>query len=257
MPFEDIIVEKRDHIATVTFNRPAKRNAFRAQTNFELLEALDEVHNDEDVHAVILTGAGHSFSTGHDLSEGPEDPSYRLSRKARGRSAFEISLKLRHLNQPVVAAINGWCAAGGVGVALACDILIAADDAIFYTPQIVYNYPSMPGGGALLSIYTSMAWTKDMILCRKKVDAVTAERIGIVSRVVPREKLMEEAWDAASKIAEVSPDIMAMEKEMMNRVWIGATGVEVAIDSGRHTAIAGHSLPGWEEKEANWKTGKR
>ena len=257
MPFEDIIVEKRDHIATVTFNRPEKRNAFRVQTNIELLEALEDIHNDEDVHAVILTGAGHSFSTGHDLSEPPQDAHQRLSRKASGRAYFDIVTKLMHMNQPVVAAINGWCAAGGVGVALASDILIAADDMVIYMPQIVYNYPSMPGVGALLSLYTSMAWTKDMILCRRKVDAVTAERIGIVSRVVPREKLMEEAWDAASKIAEVSPDIMAMEREMMNRVWIGVTGVEMAMASGRHTAIAGHSLPGWEEKEANWKTGNR
>ena len=256
MPFEDIIVEKRDHIATLTFNRPAKRNAFRAQTNVEILEALEDIHNDEDIHAVILTGAGHSFSTGHDLSEGPEDPRYRLSRKARGRSFGEILTKLMHMNQPVVAAINGWCVAGGVGFALASDILIASDDMVIYMPQIVYDYPSMPGVGALFALYTSMAWTKDMILCRRKVDAVTAERIGIVSRVVPREKLMDEAWDAASKIAEVSPDIMAMEREMMNRVWIGVTGIETAIASGRHTAIAGHSLPGWEEKEANWKTGK-
>ena len=255
MPFEDIIVEKRDHIATVTFNRPEKRNAFRVQTNVELVEALDDIHNDEDVYAVILTGAGQAFSTGHDLNERQEDPAYRLSRKAKARRApYE---KIMHMNQPVVAAINGWCVAGGVGIALACDILIAADDTVFYMPQIVYNYPSMPGPGALFALYTSMAWTKDMILCRKKVDAVTAERIGIVSRVVPREKLMEEAWDAASKIAEVSPDIMAMEKEMMNRVWVGATGVYTALDSGRHTAIAGHSLPGWEEKEASWKTGKR
>ena len=257
MPFEDLIVEKRDHIATVTFNRPEKRNAFRAQTNIEMLEALEEIHNDEDVHAVILTGAGQAFSTGHDLNERQTDPNYRLSRKARANSYTEICLKIMHINQPVVAAINGWCAAGGVGVALACDVLIAADDMVIYMPQIVYNYPSMPGVGALFSLHTSMAWTKDMILCRRKVDAVTAERIGIVSRVVPREKLMEEAWDAASKIAEVSPDIMAMEKEMMNRVWIGVTGVEMAMASGRHTAIAGHSLPGWEEKEANWKTGKR
>ena len=253
MPFEDIIVEKRDHIATVTFNRPEKRNAFRVQTNLELLEALDDIHNDEDVYAVILTGAGQAFSTGHDLKE--QQRASFGTREAKRRGG--MSEKIMHMNQPVVAAINGWCVAGGVGVALACDILIAADDAVFYMPQIVYNYPSMPGVGALFALHTSMAWTKDMILCRRKVDAVTAERIGIVSRVVPREKLMEEAWDAASKIAEVSPDIMAMEKEMMNRVWIGVTGVEVAMASGRHTAIAGHSLPGWEEKEANWKTGKR
>ena len=253
MPFEDIIVEKRDHIATVTFNRPEKRNAFRVQTNLEFLEALDNIHNDEDVYAVILTGAGHSFSTGHDLNE--QQRASFGTREAKRRGG--MSEKIMHMNQPVVAAINGWCVAGGVGVALACDILIAADDMVIYMPQIVYNYPSMPGVGALFALHTSMAWTKDMILCRRKVDAVTAERIGIVSRVVPREKLMEEAWDAASKIAEVSPDIMAMEREMMNRVWIGATGVELAMASGRHTAIAGHSLPGWEEKEANWKTGKR
>ena len=257
MEFEDITLEKRDHVALLTFNRPEKLNAFRRQTNLEVLEALDNIENDDDVHCVILTGSGRAFSTGHDLNDVPEAPDKRLGWNTGGRQYGRICFKLLHLRQPVVAAINGWCSAGGVGVALACDILMASDDAQFYMPQIAYGYPSMPGVGALFTMYTSIAWTKDMILRRRKIDAATAERIGLVSQVVPREQLMDEAWKAASELAEVPPDIMMMQREMMNRMWMGVTGVETAMFSGRHTAIAGHSLPDWEEREANWKTIKR
>ena len=106
-------------------------------------------------------------------------------------------------------------------------------------------------------MYTSMAWTKDMILRRRKIDAATAERIGLVSQIVPRDELEAEAWKAAVELAEVPADIMTMQREMMNKLWLNVTGVEAAMRAGRHTAIAGHSLPDWEEREANWKTIKR
>jgi enoyl-CoA hydratase/carnithine racemase len=257
MPFQDILVEKRDHVALITFNRPEKLNAFRAQTNLELLEALDEIEKDDDVHSVVLTGTGGGFCTGHDMSDPAEPPADRLGWNAQGRAYGRIIFKLLHLRQPVVAAINGWCVAGGVGIALACDILIASDDAQFYMPQIMYGYPSMPGVGALFAMYTSMAWTKDLILRRRKIDAATAERIGLITQVTPRAELLDEAWKAGRELAEVPPDIMMMQREMMNRIWMGVTGLEAAMLSGRHTAIAGHSLPDWEEREANWKTIKR
>jgi len=247
------LIEKRDHIAQITINRPEKMNAFSRQMNFDFLRILDEIDQDESTHAVILTGKGRAFCTGHDLSDPPEPPAFRLSRHAGGRQFGKICDKLINLRQPIVAAIGGWCAAGGLGFAICCDLLIAGDDAFFYTPQIVYGYPSMPGIGALLNSYVSVAWVKDMILGRRKVDAQTAERIGLVSRVVPRAKLLDEAWDAANKLAEVPPDIMAMQREMMNKIWVGVTGTYAAMYAGRHTAIAGHSLPDWEEREAGWK----
>ena len=157
----------------------------------------------------------------------------------------------------MVAAINGWCAAGGLGFALCCDIQMCSDDAQFYTPQLAYGYPSMPGIGAMFMMYTSMAWTKDMILRRRKEDAATAERIGLVSQIVPKDELKAEAWKAAVDLAQVPPDIMTMQREMMNKIWLSATGIEAAMRAGRHTAVAGHSLPDWEEREANWKTIKR
>ena len=254
MDFEDLIIERRDHVAVITFNRPEKLNAFRNSTNLELLRALSEIDADEAVHAVIITGKGKSFCTGHDLNEPPQAPAVRISRHSSGRKYLEICEALLHLRQPIVAAINGWCAAGGLGFALCCDILIASDDAQFYNPQIAYGYPSLPGIGALLYRFTSMANTKDMILARRKVDASTAERMGIVSRVVPKAHLMNEAWDVAAKIAEVPPDIMAMQREMMNRVWLAVSGTELSLISGSHTAVAGHSLPDWQEKEADWKS---
>ena len=257
MAFTDITVEKRDRIATLRIDRPEKLNAFRHQTNQEVLQALDEIENDDDVSVVILTGSGRAFCTGHDMNDPPEPHEARIGWHARGRDYGRICFKLLHLRQPVVAAINGWCAAGGVGIALSCDILMCSDDAQFYIPQLAYGYPSMPGVGALFMMYTSMAWTKDMILRRRKIDAATAERIGLVSQIVPRDDLEAEAWKAALELAEVPADIMTMQREMMNKIWLNVTGIEAAMRAGRHTAIAGHSLPDWEEREANWKTIKR
>ena len=254
MGYVDLLIEVRDRVALVQFNLPEKLNAFRDQTNFELLDALNTIERDEAIHAVILTGKGRGFCTGHDLSEAAEPPAIRLGRNARGLKYAEVCEKILHLRQPVVAAINGWCVAGGVGIAICSDILIASDDAKFSMSQIAYGYPSMPGVGAMLLPYVSTAWVKDMILGQREIDSITADRIGLVSRVVRQEDLVKEAWEVALKLAAVPPDIMAMQREMMNRVWLAATGVQMSMLAGRHTAIAGHSLPDWEAKEANWKT---
>ena len=254
MDFDDIIVETRDHICTVTMNRPEKLNAFRTQTNFEMKDALDAIDKDGDIHCVILTGAGRSFSSGHDTSEPQPDGEAWLSRHSPGRIHSEVCETLFRLRQPVVAAINGWCAGGALGMALCSDILIASEDAKFYVPQIAYGYPSMPTMGALLYKFVSVAWAKDIIIGRAKVDAKTAKEIGLVSRIVPSDKLMDEAWRTAQDIAEIPPDVMAMQREMMNRIWFNMGGPDGAFVSGRHTAIAGHSHPDWREREADWKT---
>ena len=254
MHLVDLILEKKDHVATITVNRPEKLGAFRDHTNFEMLEALDDIENDDSIHAVIFTGQGRGFCTGHDMGEPPEPPEFRLGRNARGKRFGDVCNALLHSRKPVVCAINGWCAAGGLGFALCCDIIIASEDANFYNPQLAFGYPSLPGIGALLYQFVSVAWAKDMILGARQVDAQTAERIGLVSRVVPKDRLLAEAWETAEKLAEVPPDIMAMQREMMNRVWLAGTGVEIAMAAGHHTAIAGHSLPDWEEREANWKS---
>ena len=139
-------------------------------------------------------------------------------------------------------------------MALCSDILIASEDAKFYVPQIAYGYPSMPTMGALLYKFVSVAWAKDIIIGRAKVDAKTAKEIGLVSRIVPSDQLMDEAWRTAEDIAEIPPDVMAMQREMMNRIWFNMGGPDGAFVSGRHTAIAGHSHPDWREREADWKT---
>ena len=194
MHLVDLILEKKDHVATITVNRPEKLGAFRDHTNFEMLEALDDIENDDSIHAVIFTGQGRGFCTGHDMGEPPEPPEFRLGRNARGKRFGDICNALLHSRKPVVCAINGWCAAGGLGFALCCDIIIASEDANFYNPQLAFGYPSLPGIGALLYQFVSVAWAKDMILGARQVDAQTAERIGLVSRVVPKDRLLAEAW---------------------------------------------------------------
>lgn len=254
MTYADILVETRENVAVLTMNRPKKLNAVRTQTALEMKAALEEIDRDEKIFCVILTGAGSSFSTGHDTGEPPGDDHTWLSRRSPGRVYTEVCETLLRLRQPVVAAVNGWCAGGALGVVLSCDILIAAEDAKFYLPQIAYGYPSMPATGVLVYRFCSVAWAKDIIMARRKIDATTAERIGLVSRVVPRDRLMDEAWTVAKELCVVPPDIMAMQREMMNRIWLSMGGVDAAMASGKHTSIAGHTYPGWQAREAGWKS---
>ena len=253
MAYTDILVEKTGTIAVLTMNRPKKLNALRTQTGLEMKDALENIDRDEGIHCVILTGAGGNFSSGHDTQEPSPDASVWLSRHSPGRIYTDICEMLLRLRQPVVAAINGWCAGGGIGLALSCDILIAADDMRIYVPQIAYGYPSLPATGVLLYRFCSAAWAKDIIMGRRKVDAATALQIGLVTRVVPQDQLMHEARQAAEGLASVPPDIMAMQREVMNRIWLSMGGLDAAMVSGRHTSIAGHIHPDWQSREANWK----
>ena len=144
MHYVDLIVEKRDHVATITFNRPERLNAFRRHTYPRDVGGPWPTSTPTRMsHSVILAANGRGFCTGHDMGEAPQPPELRLSRHARpGASTPTSARRCFQLRQPLVAAINGWCAAGGFGFALCCDILIAGEEARFYNPQIKFGYPS-------------------------------------------------------------------------------------------------------------------
>jgi len=207
MTYETIIVEKENNIATLTLNRPHTFNAWTQQMAEESLDALDDIANDDNVSVVIVTGAGMAFSSGadadrlNDIVENPSDPEIVMQMVKRGPSITVVAVKLRSMEKPVLAAVNGVAAGGGFGIAMACDIRIASEEArfaqLFVRRGIVpdtgstYFMPRLVGTAKALELM----WTGDII------DAREAEKIGLVNRVVKPEELMKETKGLAQRIA--------------------------------------------------------
>jgi len=216
MSYEFILVERRGRVGLVTLNRPRQLNALSPKLMQELGRALLELDADEGVGAMVITGNEKAFAAGADIGE-MKDFSYM--------DAFMSNYitrdweHIRSVRKPVIAAVAGYALGGGNELAMMCDIVIAADNAKFGQPEI--NLGVMPGAGGTqrLPRFTSKAKAMDMCLTARTLDAQEAERAGLVSRVVPADKLMEEALGVAAKIAAYSLPVVMMLKESINRAY--------------------------------------
>ena len=216
MTFEFIKVERRDRVGLITLNRPRQLNALSPALMQELGKALHEFDADEAVGAIVLTGTDKAFAAGADIGA-MKDYSYM--------DAFMANYitrdweHIRSIRKPVIAAVAGYALGGGNELAMMCDIVIAADNAKFGQPEI--NLGVMPGAGGTqrLARFTSKAKAMDLCLTGRMIDAQEAERAGLVSRVVPLDKLMEEALAVAAKIAACSLPVVMMIKESVNRAY--------------------------------------
>ena len=215
MTYENITLEKKDGIAILTINRPEVLNALNKRTIEEIEMAVEDVEKDENVRVLIITGAGEkAFVAGADINEfvGIDVVTAKeLSRK------FQLLLnRIETLGKPVIAAINGLALGGGCELAMACDIRIASDKAKLGQPEI--NLGIIPGAGGTqrLPRLVGVAKAKELIFTGDIIDAREAERIGLVNRVVPPDKVMEEAENLAKKLLEKSPFILKLAKEAIN-----------------------------------------
>ena len=220
MPYKLITVETEGSIAILTLNRPEKLNCLNAAILHEMVKALKELSQDENVKALILTGAGRAFCSGADLTE----PPYGTDKNQPGISRAEhttpfvtfgaVTQLLDSFTKPVIAAINGIAAGGGLAYALAADIRIVSEQATFsaifvkraLVPDcgVSYYLPRLVG----ISKALEMMWTGD------KVDARTAERIGLANRVVPHDELMKAAREFAHQLANGPSLSIEMIKRM-------------------------------------------
>ncbi|MDA8235109.1 MAG: enoyl-CoA hydratase-related protein [Clostridia bacterium] len=223
MTYEVIQLTKENGVATITLNRPPL-NPLNSQIFRELSAAVDELHADNSVKAVILTGAGDkAFAAGADVTEMANlTPVEAYSFCQDSRIAFE---KLENLGKPVIAAINGLALGGGSELALACDFRLAADTAKFGLPEI--NLGIIPGGGGTqrLPRLIGAAKAKELIFLGDIFDAATAEGVGLVTKVVPADSLQEEAQKLAAKLAAKPAVAMKMAKASIN------TGMNLDITS--------------------------
>jgi enoyl-CoA hydratase/carnithine racemase len=216
VPYKDIILEKKDHIATLTINRPDKMNAMTLETREEIIAALAEVGRDDDVRVLVLTGAGdRAFCAGVDVSvmssrlAGEQQEVTR--RQVTRRMGYQVAL-FRQLRVPTIAAINGVAAGMGVSFITACDIRIASEKARFACAWV--NRGLVPDGAAtfLLPQIVGIEKALELFYTGDVIDAQEALRIGLVSRVVPHGDLMKTARELAVKIAANPPIPLELAK---------------------------------------------
>jgi len=216
MSYEFITAERKGRVGVLTLNRPKQLNALNPKLMQELGAALLEFDADADVGAMVITGNERAFAAGADIGV-MKDYSYM--------EAFFMDYitrdweHIRRVRKPVIAAVAGYALGGGNELALMCDIVIAADNARFGQPEI--NLGIMPGAGGTQRLPRAVGKAKAMDLCltARTMDAQEAERAGLVSRIVPGDKLMEEAMGVAEKVAAYSLPVVMMIKESINRAF--------------------------------------
>jgi len=222
----DLLYSKKDRVALITINREARRNAVSHEMILDFIKYLDGADSDPDVRAVCITGAGEkAFCSGAGLmgtlGSAGEDP------MAGPRSYAKLLKKMAVYAKPLVARVNGLCLAGGLGIMLSCDIVIARDDAVFFTPEVnVGIFPMMVG--ALLFRNVGRKKAMEMALTGRKVSAREAERMGLITRAVPAGSLDTEVQLTLELLTTKSPIGLRMGKDAFNA--IGDLPLDDAID---------------------------
>jgi len=224
MDFECIIYEKGEGIATIKLNRPKVLNAMNKQTWLDLQVALDDVKNDPGTKVMIITGEGRAFSTGADLKDSKD----RTIEEYRNYlvELQETSRKIIRFEKPIIAAINGYALGSGYELALACDIRIAAEEARIGSPEARVTSSVTGGAMRLVQDLIGPGKARELLFTAEYIDGKEAERIGLVNKAVPLDRLMEEVIKMARKIAENS----SFSIKMIKRGLIMAQG-EVSLEA--------------------------
>jgi len=256
MSYENIIVDSRDGVGIITLNRPKALNALSTPLTVEMGEALDNFESDDSIGAILITGSEKAFAAGADIKEMKSKTFMDAYLNDFITSTWE---RVADCRKPVIAAVAGYALGGGCELSMMCDIIIAADNAKFGQPEI--NLGIIPGAGGTQRLTRAVGKAKAMDLCLtgRMMDAEEAERAGLVSRIVPAEKLQDEAMEAAKTIAGMSRPSTLICKESVNRAF------ETTLSEGIHferrmfhalfaTDDQTEGMTAFAEKrKANWK----
>ena len=246
MDYQYILTEERDRVLHLTLNRPERRNALSQGLLKELFTALQDGEADDGVGCIVIKGAGSSFCSGLDYGDVlPEEEASSEKAEPTPLDVFLSTLRssdpwalLWNLTKPVIAQVHGYCIAGANELALNCDVVIIAEDA-----QIGYP-PVRATGSSPSHMWTYLVgpqWAKRMMLTGDPIDGKTAERIGLVLKAVPADKLEEEVLTLAGRIANIPLELLAPHKALINKV-MGLMGHAVAQQMAFDTvAITHHS----------------
>jgi len=211
MQYSTIIAEKKaeEKIGIITLNRPEVKNAIDFVLRKEIIEAITQFENDPEVGAIVITGGPKVFAAGSDIAALVNNSAHETFNRV---SLWELTFKMEKSRKPFIAAVAGPCLGGGCELAMACDIRIAAESSKFGQPEI--NIGIIPGGGGLTRLprLVGIAKAKEMVFSGKLISAEEALSINLVNKVVPDEKLMEEAIKMTKMIAKHSPVALGLAK---------------------------------------------
>jgi len=212
MENKDVLYEVKNRIATITLNRPDKRNSINAGITAGLTQGLEQADRDPEVSAVVLIGAGGNFCSGADLGGGGFSGQQSFLEVHEGRGHFaQLLLNMNRCRKPILAAVEGYCLAGGMGLCLSSDIVIASQDAQFGTPEIKRGlWPYMVTAILIRNLGRKKAL--ELCLTGDRISAAEAERIGMINYVVPQAEFKDKVDQMAKKLASFSPAVMGLGK---------------------------------------------
>lgn len=252
---EFCIVEKQNHITTVRLNRPDRLNALHPPGNAELGEVFDDFAADDDMWVAIITGEGRGFCAGNDLRYQAEGGERVATPKGFGGLTSRFDL-----NKPVIAAVNGVSMGGGFEIALACDLIIASENALFALPEPKVGLAALAGGLNRLPRQIGVKRALGMILTGRHVTAAEGKELGFVNDVVPHDQLMEKALDWAGQIMQCAPLSIRASKEVVYKSLDSASlqeSMAVAYDGVRLMSQSEDFIEGpkafSEKRPPNWK----
>jgi enoyl-CoA hydratase/carnithine racemase len=223
--FESVTYEKDRGIAYVTLNRPQALNAFSIQMRDDLYEILSAINADDEVRVAILKGAGDKgFCAGADLKEFLTAPSVVKARRIRAvRDLWRLFLSIR---QPMIAALHGYVLGSGMEMAMFCDLRLAASDVIFGLPEVGLGILPGAGGTQTLPRMLGLSGALDMLLTGRRLGGQEALEMGLVNRVVPRDRLLQISDDTARKIASYDPSVVWNAKQAVIK------GLDMSLEQG-------------------------
>lgn len=216
MAYDNIMVETRGPVALITLNRPQALNALNAALMDELARAVDTFEADEAIGCIVITGSEKAFAAGADIKEMQSKTYMDVYKEDFITRNWE---RVTTCRKPVIAAVSGYALGGGCELAMMCDFILAADNAKFGQPEI--NLGTIPGAGGTqrLTRFVGKSKAMEMCLTGRMMDAEEAERAGLVSRVVPKGDLIDEAVKVAERISELSRPVVMIAKESVNRAY--------------------------------------
>ena len=224
-----VVASKQDNVGILTLNRPEALNSLSPQVLTDFRAALNELHDDEDVYVIVITGAGRAFAAGADISE---MTTMNVSQgKAFSEMGNRLFLKIEHFPKPIIAAVNGFALGGGCEIALSCDIRICADDAKFGLPEVSLGIMPGFGGTQRLPRIVGTSVAMEMIMTAKPINAARALEIGLVNSVVPKDELMTEALKLATAIAAMPQVAIRAAKQSVRRGLQADIGTAITYES--------------------------
>jgi enoyl-CoA hydratase len=210
--FETILTETRERVGLVRLNRPKALNALNRTLLTELMQALEELDRNPAIGAIVISGDERAFAAGADISEMAEASAVEMLL----RDQIALFDRITRIHKPVIAAVSGWCLGGGCELMLSCDMAVASETARFGQPEIKLGVIPGAGGTQRLTRAVGKAVAMEMVLNNRTLTAAEALALGMINRVVPVERFLDEAMVLAAEIAGRAPLAVRLGKEMVN-----------------------------------------